>query len=299
MTMDRLDQLRAFVTVADAGSFAAAGRAIGRSRDNVSKLLAELEARLDVLLFERSTRRLRLTERGQAYLDKVRPILRQLETADRLARAEALVPSGQLRVHAPLSFGIRVLSPAVGRFLAAYPEVQLLLTLDDRILDRPPPDVDVTLRIAEAAPDGVVIRPLRTVERHLYAAPRYLEAAGRPETPRALAEHLCLHVSHQPGGARWQLCRGKVAERVDISGHFACNVGVALADAAAAGAGIAILPDYLAAPYLASGALERILPDWAPPRLELFALLPPSREATRRVEAFLDFMSSAAATVPA
>lgn len=291
--MDRIDALEALVATADAGTFAAAGRRIGRSRDQISKAVAELEARVNLQLVHRTTRRAVLTDAGTAYVQQVRPLLEGLRAAEAHARERNAGPSGRLVVNAPLTFGLAVLSPLVHAYLDACPEVDLDLRLDDRPIEPIPDDVDITIRLASAVDTDQAVQVLGRVERALYAAPRYLARHGRPGAPEALAQHECLVYGHLATGVEWVLRRLRDTRRIAIAGRLACNSGALLAAAAAAGRGIATLPDFVAAPLLARHRLERVLPEWAAPPLHVHALAPPARAGSPRVRSFIEFIRPA------
>lgn len=288
--MDRIDRLRAFIQAADSGSFAAAGRYLSRSRDNVSKLVADLEVELGTPLFARSTRVISLTEFGEAYLTEARPVVDAFDRLEETARMPRDPISGRIDVHAPTSFGLQILAPLIGRFLAEHPRIAIDLSLEDRPRNRLPTSIDLALRISDAPPSGYTVRSISPVNRGLFAAPSYLRRWGAPARPADLARHRCLHYAHLDRGERWALYQGSVCERIDISGSLSCNTGLALAHAAAAGAGIAILPEFTALPLVEQGRLEPILPSWRPAPLTLFALSPSTGRSRRRVQALLDFL---------
>lgn len=291
--MDRLDVLQTVVLAAEAGSFAAAGRRLHRSRDVVSKAVAELEAGLGVRLFHRTTRRIELTDAGRAYLERVRPLLAELQAADAMARSGRPGAYGRLRVNAPMAWGNAVLAPLAGRFLKEHPQVQLDLTLDDRVLDPIPPEIDITLRIAVAAQTPLAAERLGTVQRALYAAPAYLARKGTPATPEDLAAHDCLHYGYLATGSEWVLQRGSAVRRVSIAGPLASNSGIILTAAARDGAGIVLLPDFLAQPGTRAFPLQRVLPGWRVQALGIYAFIAPSRQVSGRVRAFCGFLKAA------
>ncbi|MGD9811535.1 MAG: LysR substrate-binding domain-containing protein [Sphingobium sp.] len=289
--MDRIDRLRAFIHAAEAGSFAAAGRRLCRSRDNVSKLVADLEAEVGRPLFARSTRLIRLTEAGEAYLAEARPLIEAFDRLDDSVRQQKAPLSGRIALHAPTSFGLQVLAPLVGTFLARHPGVSIDLSLEDRPQTRLPPGIGLALRISDAPPAGYHITSIGPVLRGLFAAPAYLAQAGTPSHPMDLSGHRCLHYAHLDRGERWSLFDGPLCERVDINGGLSCNTGLALAHAAAAGAGIAILPHFTALPLVAEGRLETVLERWRPAQLTLFTLIPATDRPHRRITALLDFLT--------
>lgn len=289
--MDSIDRLRAFVCAADLGSFARAGRILGRSRDNISKLVADLEIELGHALFVRSTRVVALSDAGEACLKRARPIVEAYDDLQTALRGAQVPLTGSLSVSAPASFGIVVLAPLIGAFIAANPGVAIHLVLDDQPRDRIGVGVDLAFRISERAPANAACERLGTVRRGVFAARAYLDAHGEPAEPAHLGSHRCLHYQHLGHGERWELFDGERCEHVEIRGSLSCNTGLALADAAAAGGGITILPWFSARRNVADGALVRILEPWAPAPLALFALLPGGGVPSRRLRSFLDFVS--------
>lgn len=286
--MDRLEMLQAFVVTAEAGSFAAAGRRLGKSRDSISKLIASLEGSLRFKLFARTTRTLLLTESGEGYLSHIKPIIDQLNRAQRMVMTGEIAFSGLVQVHAPSSFGLQVLAPLIGQYLVRQQNIAINLTLNDQPLERLPSEADIVIRISDAAPTNFNVRELGLIERSVFASPSYLKLHGSPRQPKDLSKHPCLHYTHL--GERWQLFNGNVCERIEVSGRLACNTGLALAEAAAAGAGIAILPLFSAAPLEKQGRLVQILHKWRPAMLHIFALMPITRPIKKRELDFLDFL---------
>lgn len=288
--MDRIDRLRAFIQTAETGSFAAAGRRLSRSRDNVSKLVFDLESEVGRPLLTRSTRQVSLTEAGEAYLLKARPLIEAFDGLNDSVRLSKDPLSGRITVQAPSSFGLQVLAPLIGQFLALHPGISIDLALEDRPQTGLQPSSDLALRISDAPPSGYTVRVIGPIERGLFAAPAYIDRYGVPDRPSDLAQHRCLHYAHLDRGERWSLYHGPACERVDIKGSLSCDTGLALAYAAAEGAGIAILPYFTAQPLVEQGRLKRVLEEWRPAQLTLFALVPAASRPHRRVQALLDFL---------
>jgi DNA-binding transcriptional LysR family regulator len=288
--MDRFDTLRAFSVAARTGSFAAAGRVLGLSRDQVSKLVRELERRLKTMLFQRSTRELRLTPAGSTYLERVNSVLQALEHAEQAMRDQAQEPSGLLRVSAPLSYGVRVLSGLSAEFLRRHPGIQIELDLDDRLMATPPETSDMLVRIAAALEKNVKAERIGLVTRGLYASPRYLAARNAPLDPSDLQDHDCLHYANLVTGRQWVLNSKRRTSRIEIDARLTSNAGLALEAAARGGAGIAILPDFLVRQGASDQPLERVLPEWAAPPLTVFAVLPASGAFPSKVRSYCEFL---------
>ena len=294
--MDKFDALRAFVGAADARSFAAAGRRLGRTRDAVSKAIAYLEADVGTPLFHRTTRRLELTDAGSSYLERVRPAVLEVEAADALIRSGRIAPHGRLRVNAPMAWGNAVLAPLVPAFLQRFPDIELDLCLDDRQLDPIPAEVDITLRISAHRETALASEPLGEIRRALFASREYLDRAGRPTAPGELANHACLHYGYLSTGSEWVLRRGPVVRRVRIRGPLASNSGHVLAEAALDGAGIAQLPTFIVDKLPRRKALEVVLRQWRVAPLQLHAIVPPLRQISGRVRSFCDYLRDTLAT---
>lgn len=288
--MNHLDSLRAFDAAATAGSFAGGGRALGSSRDQVSKLVMALERRLGVGLFKRSTRAVTLADLGANHLERVRRALAELDAADASIRAADTRPVGLLSVHAPLSWGLAVLSPLCGEFRTVFPEVKIDLTLDDRHRDPMPGGVDVMVRIAARFDGTAAVERLGEVRRALYAAPSCLARHPAPAAPEDLARHDCVHYAQLASGAQWVLEVGQEVRQVRVDGGFSCNAGIGVLASVVAGEGIGILPDFLVQGPLDRGELVEVLPAWRPPMLQVHALAPPTMWQAPKVRAHLTFL---------
>ncbi len=288
--MDRLELLRAFLAVAEAGSFAAAADRLGLARALVSKRVAALEQRLGARLFARTTRRVGLTSEGADLLPRARRILAEYEAAlAELARGRG-EPHGRLRLTAPTSFGIRHLGPVLAEFARAHPALAIEIALDDRFVDLVEEGFDLALRIGELPDSSLIARLLAPIRLVLCAAPAYLERHGAPREPADLARHRCLHYRHARAGTRWQLRREGRRETVSVADHFVADNGDVLAAAAEAGLGILLSPTFIVADALRAGRLVRVLADWEVPEFALYAVWPPGGRPPLRVRALVDFL---------
>lgn len=288
MAGGRLEILGAFVAAAREGSFAGAGRRLGYSRDQISKQVAALEEELGARLFRRTTRALQLTPSGAAYLERVEPLLAQLDEAARALNAQGPA-TGVLNVSAPASFASRVLMPAIPAFLARHPGLEVCFRLEDTASVRVD-GVDIWVRIADAMDTEFAVESVGTVGRAVYAAPGYLAAHGAPEQPEDLRKKDCIRYGAMPNPAQWVLSDGEHTERIAISGRLAVNLGLALEEAVRAGAGVGVLPDFLAAQGVREGTLQRVLPAWSMSALTVFALVPPSSREAPKTRAFCAFL---------
>jgi molybdate transport repressor ModE-like protein len=286
-----LDQFAVFARVGETGSFSRAARELGVSKATVSKSVAALEEALGVPLVSRTTRRAALTEAGERTLRRAQRMLEEAEAAQAEANEARAAPRGRLRVAAPLTFGVRYLTPVVGAFLEAYPEIQLELSLDDRPVDLIGEGFDAALRIRALEDSSLLARQLERIRLTLVAAPAYLNARGRPRRPEDLAMHACLHYTNQASGALWRF-DGPDGDRaqVRVDGRLSANNGDVLLEMARQGLGIFLAPDFLCWNAVRDGELEPILTEWRMPELALHLLSPPGRAMPRKLRAFSDFM---------
>ncbi|WP_315734881.1 MULTISPECIES: LysR family transcriptional regulator [unclassified Bradyrhizobium] len=288
--MDKLSSLRAFVKVVESGSFAEAGRQLRLSRSAISKYIGELEQSLGVQLIVRTTRHASPTETGQLYFERAVSILAELDAADQAVSQSQAAPRGLLRVNAPMSFGTMRLGPVVADFMARYPELQLQIVLSDDLLDPVQDGFDVTLRIAELESSSLVARRIMPVERVICAAPAYLARHGTPGSPEELRRHTSLTYGFLLTGNQWKLTGRDGDHWVQPAWSLCVNNAEVLRDVAIKGQGIALIPRFIAADALESGALTAILADYAAPPLALYAIYPPTRHLSVKVRLFIDFL---------
>ena len=294
--MDKLPDVEAmalFAKVAETGSFARTAELYGVSKGTVSKAVSRLEARLGARLFHRSSRRLSLSEAGQTLLVRASRILAEAEAAEDEAAAQSASPRGRVRLAVPMSFGLKHLAPAIPDFLAAYPEVELDVHLDDRRVDLVAGGFDLALRIGVLDDSSLVARRLCPVQLYVVGAPAYLARRGRPERPADLREHACLSYAYLPSGEVWRFIGPDGAEEgVRISGPLTTNNGDALGASVSAGAGLALQPDFIVHEDLAAGRLERLMPGWSSPPLALNMVSPPGRQRPPKVAVLVEFLVS-------
>ena len=288
--MDTLANLRAFVSVAETGSFSQAARQAGVATSVITKRVDQLEWRIRAPLFARSTRRLSLTDVGERYLPVVRQLVRQMDdTLDGMARADGAL-EGHMRIKIPSTLGVLALGTLLNRFLLAQPMVSLEVVLADRSVNPVEEGFDLALGARPESYGGVQDHPLAPVKRRLVASPAYLARAGAPATVADLASHDCLVLS--TSGTRWELQGPQGLVGVDARARLRSNDGLALLQAAHEGLGIALLADYLITPGLREGRLVEVLPAMHLPDLWLKAMVPASRAELPRVRALLHWLSA-------
>lgn len=293
--MDRLQSMRVFQQVVDDGSFAAAARKFDLSAAVVTRLVGDLENHLGVRLLQRTTRRLALTDVGEAYLARVRHILNDIDEAHAAAQANAEEMSGVIRIFAPPLIGVHVLAPLVAEFGRLYPKVVLDIHVDSPLLP-PIQDYDLTLLGAEDTFDAnIIARPIASSDGILCASPKYLREHGIPQQPEDLTGHRCLRVKLPANRHRsWRLINPQEQQRVlevQIEPALLVNHTDTLIRACVDGAGISSQSIDLVANLLNSGELQRVLAPWITGRNTLYAALPSRKFIPARTSVFLEFMT--------
>ena len=285
--------LQTFVTVVESGTLSRAAERLETTAGAVSRRITALEQRLGLRLLNRTTRRLSLTEAGERYYEDVVGILRALEEAEDRATHLSDSPRGNLRVAAPLSFGVRILAPMLPGFAARFPALRVSIDLDDRRVDLLGSGVDLALRIGPLEDSTLVARRIRDYRRVICAAPLYLERRGEPRTPSDLVEHDCLHYSNITLKEEWSFgAQTGVPQTVEVRGPLCANNGDLLREVAVSGMGICSLPEFIAADDLAAGRLTAILAGFETPPLTLWALWPSRRFVPAKVRVFVDYLAN-------
>jgi DNA-binding transcriptional LysR family regulator len=284
--------LAVFAKVAELHSFAAASAELKLSKATVSKAVGRLENRLGTRLFNRTSRRLALTEAGRRLAARASQILADAEAAQDDIQAQSSQPRGLIRLAAPMSFGVLHVAPLIAEFLSLYPEISLDLHLSDALVDLVGEGFDAALRIAALPDSSLVAKRLCAVRVHLLAAPSYLERRGRPRHPLHLAEHKCLGYAYLATPDVWRFANsnGEVAS-VRPEGPLRVNNGDAMLPSLIAGLGLGVLPDFIAGEAMRAGRLETVLDDWALPAGALHWVTPPGGPRPKRVEALGEFLS--------
>jgi DNA-binding transcriptional LysR family regulator len=289
--MDRFQSLMAFARVVEAGSFARAADRLDISVSAVSRQLADLESHLGVRLLNRTTRRLSLTESGQAFYERCVQLLADLEEAEEAVSASAVVPRGTLRITASISFGAGYLGPAIAEFRQRHPQLRFDIELSDRAVDLVDERIDLAIRIGAIGSQALIGRRIGIAQMVCCAAPAYLAQHEAPRTPADLARHACLTYEYSSGGNLWRFTdAANRVHDVNVSGVAHANNGAMLAALAVAGVGITLEPDFIVAPDVRAGRLVRLLRDYAPPAIRINAAYPSRRHLSAKVRAFIDFL---------
>ena len=289
MTQD-LARIRAFVQVFDAGGFSAAARQFDRSKALLSKYVTDLEDYLGVRLMNRTTRKLSLTEAGEAYYREASQLLQQLDDLDASISDQTSAPRGLLRVSAPRNFGERTLAPAIFEFLKKFPEVSVDLRLEDRYVDLVDEGIDLALRISTMTDSSLIARKIADMRIVVAGAPSLIARVGEPTTPEALRNLPCIIDTNLQGQANWRFIENGRTVSVHVSGPVRVNSPLAALQAATMGLGFAAMPSYLADRAIESGELRSVLERYVPDGQTLQAVYPHRRHLAGKVRALIDHL---------
>ncbi|AWH39292.1 LysR family transcriptional regulator [Stenotrophomonas sp. ZAC14D1_NAIMI4_6] len=289
--MDSFNLMRAFRRIVERGGLARAAEDLGMSSAGLSKQLRALESHLGVVLLQRTTRRMSLTETGHTYYRECCRLLDELDALERGIAEQRGEVAGRLRVNAPQSFALSTLSPLLPRFLQQHPKVSLDLVMEDRLLDAVGEGFDVSLRLrAELDDSRLVARRLASLQQVLCAAPSYLQQHPAPAAVDDLQSHSVLAYSLSDSPGSWPLLGPDGQVTITLPARVTANNSLMLRDLLVAGMGIGALPSFLAAPALARGELQQVLPDHQYPPRFVHAVYPTARHLQPKVRAFIDFL---------
>jgi DNA-binding transcriptional LysR family regulator len=295
VTARSLNEIVIFMAVADAGSFARGGQAMGLTGSAASKAVARLEARLGVRLLHRNSRAVSLTSEGERFRESGKNILEAVDEAEASIAAPDGRPRGLLRLSVPDAFGRRVIMPLVNDYLERWPEVRIDIDFSDRPVDLVEEGFDLAIRIGgESAPDGIVSRVVAEYPVWFCAAPSYLERRGHPADAEALSAHDCILFRSRSRTQEWLgLSGGEHTDKLLAHGRLRMNSAEAIRLAALAGLGIALLPSFLVDDEFATGHLVRLFPELGTQTVRVLCLYPSRRLVDPRVRTFIDNVSAA------
>ncbi|WP_454694572.1 LysR family transcriptional regulator [Achromobacter aegrifaciens] len=290
--MSRLEDLEAFIHIAETGSLTKAARRLGRSLQAVSRSLAALEEDVGVQLVHRTTRHSSLSEAGEAFFRRVKPAMEEigearLEVADRRA-----APSGILRVGAPVLFGPDFLVPIIAQYMRAHPQIEVDLQLTDSFVDLAAAGLDLVVRIADLPDSGLQGRRLGALRRVVFGAPSYFEQHGRPAHPSELRQHACIARTVDQGPGQWAFQIDGKRRSVGVRGPFRTNTMAAIYSAVSAGLGIGYSPLWQIRHLLEAGQVEVILEDFESKPVPIHALWQENRLPPAKVRAFVDYLAA-------
>lgn len=289
--MARLAEIQVFIQIVDSGSITAAAERLDLAKSAVSRRLSELEARLRVQLFHRTTRKLTLTDSGRGFYERAVRILSDLEEAELAVSHAHQELQGPLKIAAPLTFGLRHLGPAINEFNLRHPQIQFEIDFNDRLIDVVQEGFDLAIRIAQLQDSSLIARRIATISLITCASPAYLEQHGAPQTLEELNTHTCLAYSYLENPAVWHYHDQHGNEmNIRVTPSLQANNGDYLLAAAIAGLGIVRQPRFIAYKAIQRGELIPILTDFTIPTLNAYAIYPPTRHLSQRVRAFVDFL---------
>jgi DNA-binding transcriptional LysR family regulator len=287
------EALAIFAKVVELRSFAGAASELALSKATVSKAVTRLEQRLGARLFNRTSRRLALTDTGQKLTERAARLLADGEAAENEALSQSVAPRGLVRFAVPMTFGVKMVAPILPEFLKQYPDVSIDLHMSDATVDLIGEGFDLALRIARLPDSSLIARRLCGMTRYTVAAPSYLKRHGRPTHPMHLAEHKCFGYAYLSTLGVWHYTNA-AGEQASVrpAGQLRVNNGEAAMPAVIAGLGIADLPDFIIGDAIASGEVEVILKGWNQPEGAIHLVMPPGGPRPARVEALADFLTS-------
>ena len=287
-----LEGLAVFARVAELRSFARAAEELKLSKATVSKAVSRLEARLKTRLFNRTSRKLALSDAGRSLLARAGTMLTEAEAAESEALSQSLTPRGAVRLAVPMSFGVLYVAPLLPEFFRAYPEISIDLHLSDAQVDIVGDGFDAAIRIAALPDSSLQARRLCDMPLYLVAAPSYLKAHGRPKHPLHLSEHVGFSYSYQLTADTWRF-RDRNGETASVrpQGPLRVNNGEAMLPAIIGGLGLGVLPEFIVRDVLKTKEVEIVLPGWSLSQSAVHWVTPPGGPRPKRIEVLADFFA--------
>lgn len=286
-----LHAMNAFLRVVDSGSFTAAAAQMDLTTAQVSRLVSELETRLQTKLLQRTTRSLKLTSVGERYANQSRSILELVLEAESEASGASIQPTGRLRVLCMSAFGSRYIVPLVSKYCAMYPQVTVEYSTSQLVPNLLAEGVDVSVYLTEQLPDsGMVAQRLGATHAVLCAAPGYLARHGSPETVQQLADHQCLRLINPSTKPHWELTDGRLSYSLVPAGPLIGDNPEAVLHGACSGLGIGMLPLYSVVDRTRTGELVHVLPHWRTPEIGVYSLMPSRKFVEAKTRAWLELL---------
>lgn len=286
--LDRVsfEELIAFIAVADSNSFTAAAKSLDRDASVLSRRVSHLEQRLGVSLLSRTTRRIALTEIGQAYYRRIRTLLDELDNAGVEASNLGGSPQGLLRISLPLTFGKHYIAPMLSGFISKYPRIKVDARFNDRFVDLVTEGFDVAIRVGSLSDSSLIAKKIASFKFLLVASPDFVARHGLPSTPDDILRFPCIEFTNWP---EWVLINGKQKKSVRPNGTLIMDNSEAILISALEGAGIAIMADWLATPVIREGKLVQVLPEWRG-AIEggIYSVMPPGKLIPAKTRLFVD-----------
>ncbi len=289
--MDRLANMKAFRWVAQTGSFAESGRQLGIATSVVSKRVKDLEEYLGTRLIHRTTRKLNLTESGYYYLEQCQRILDELEEIEEGIRFQSQKPVGEIKLAAPLSFGVRALGPLISSFLNLYPEVSVKTYLSDRKIDLVDEGYDLAIRIGKLNDSSLISKKIMSCQRLVCASPDYLAQHGLPTHPNQLMNHHCLSYSNVAEGKSWPFVIDNKTVFQPVQSRFYSDNGDLLCQAALAGCGLTMLPSFIIDKEVEKKNLQIVLQEFVEPNFSVYIIYQSRRHLSNKVRLLIDHLT--------
>jgi DNA-binding transcriptional LysR family regulator len=289
--MDRLDAMSVIVAVTETGSFSAASRRLGMPVATVSRKVADLESRLKAELFQRSSRRMTLTDAGRDYVEACKRIMEQVDDAERQVSGEYRSARGDLAVTSPWGLGHTHLLPLAVEFLNAFPEIGLRLLLSDRVVDAVEESIDVAIRIGSLPESSLIATRIGSIRVVVCASPAYLAARGRPQTPEQLRDHDCIAINPVASANAWRFRKGQRECLIPVRSRLCVNTSEAAVIAAIAGAGLTRVMSYKMDAARRAGTLELVLEAFELEPLPIYIVYSPRKPVPLKIRAFLDWLT--------
>lgn len=300
-SLSLLQEMAVFVRVVETGSFSEAARQLDLSPSAVSRAISRLEKALATRLMQRTTRKLRLSEAGEEVFKRCREMVGAARSVMEISGQHTQEPEGLIRVSVPKAVGRFVIHPHIPEFLRRYPRVDVQMILEDRYVDLIDDNVDLTIRITDRPPPGLVGRQLLPIEHLLCATPRYLAEHGTPQHPHDLLGHSCIYLGETPSDARWKFKQGSKSVTVGVRGRYAANHAGVRLDAVLQHVGIGSLPYFTARHALEQGDIVQVLASWsflASYHGGAWLLHAPTRYLPPKLRVFIDFLVERMALEP-
>jgi len=290
--LDKLNNMQVFCRIIELGTFSAVANEMNVSPMMVSKYMAQLEKSLGVTLLNRTTRRISLTEAGENYYQGCKQLLEDMHELDEKIQQLGHSVTGTLKISAPIDFGGLYMVPAIEAYQKQYPEVKVLMSLDNSSVNLSQGKYDIAMLVTNTLDLGVVAKKIAETKLCTYAAPSYLKKFGIPEQPDDLLKHRCLHYIDTPHREKWVFSKDDKTIKIKLDWHFASNNGRALCQAAALGMGIVQAPMLSVANDLRDGKLIEILKDYRITTLPIYATYQKRKFSPGKVTTFIDFLTS-------
>jgi DNA-binding transcriptional LysR family regulator len=290
--VDKLNNMQVFCRTVDLGTFAAVAREMNLSAMMISKYIAQLEKSLGVVLLNRTTRSMTLTEAGESYYNRSKQLLEDFYDLEESTAQLGSMVKGGLKINAPIDFGGLYMIPAIDAYQKLYPEVKIQMSLDNKPVNLRKGIFDISILVTDTLDQGVVARKITQTELCTYASPEYLQANGCPKAVDELSAHRCLHYMNTPHGDQWIFNDKGSSVKVKNNWAFATNNGRALCEAAALGMGIMQAPRLSVVEYLDKKQLVEILPEYRIPSLFIYATYLQRRFYPAKLKTFIEFLSN-------